>query len=141
MTRTKSPAGKRVLLALKVSEAQQAAYDTARGDVPLADWVRSALDRAAGLPAGVTRAVTPEGQSLIDDVYRNRPDGTGRTPSERRSRSAGRTGKAPVPQAAFSDPPVNPLAPPAKRNGKFDCCTHCPPSCGGNHTAACRKCG
>ena len=116
MARPKSSDGKSTLLAFKISASQQAAYDAARGALPMADWARIALDRAAGIPAPVISVVAREGI----------PPGMAALVTP---------GQEPVILTGLS------AAPPAKgAKGNFACCGHCPSSCGGNHTVACRRC-
>lgn len=127
MARPKSPDGKSTLLAFKISERQQAAYDAARGGVPMAEWARSALDRAAALegrwPEIVVDGRMPPGTAALAGP------GCGGEPqmvimtglsAEPPPRSSPRKRTAAVPQAAFSDPPENPLPAPGPEPRRCD---------------------
>lgn len=132
MARPKSPDGKSTLLAFRISQRQKAAYDAARGDLEIAEWARRILDRAAGVSLTVIAdARVPPGAAMLTSPGAEPVVITGLSPEL--SRPA-RKRKAPVPQAAFSDPPVNPLAPPetdcphpkARRDAKNkDLCRAC----------------
>jgi hypothetical protein len=103
MSRVKTPNGKRVLLAVKVSEGTAAAVDSARGDLLPAQWLRNLID-AALEAEGISQAPIDSLPPQIPAVKTAR----------RKSRANGHRPPVapPSPSKPPAGPPPRPPAPP-----------------------------
>ena len=112
MSRVKTVNGKRVLLAVKVSEGTAAAVDSARGELLRGAWLTKLIDAALaaeGISAGPLDSLPPQ----IPAVKTARPRTRGRPPKASRKRGGYEAGDTKV--SDLPPPPASVTVPAAPR--------------------------